>query len=70
MYWQNIIKKKFFCVYIKTRETYCGSCKKNTENENPSVIKTKQKRLMLLSNCTVSGKKKSTFIKNPEVSND
>ena len=25
---------------------------------------------MLLSNCTVSGKKKSTFIKNQEVSND
>ena len=29
-------------------ETYCVSCKKFAENENSSVIKTKQKRLMLL----------------------
>ena len=35
-------------------ETYCVNGKK----------KTKQNRLMVLSNCTVRGKKKSTFIKN------
>ena len=29
--------------------------------------KTKQNRLMLLSNCTICGKKKSTFIKNKEL---
>ena len=51
-------------------ETYCVSCKKYTANENPSVKKTKQNRLMLLPNCTVCGKKKSTFIKNEEISND
>ena len=44
-------------------ESYCVSCKKYTENENTNVRKTKQNRLMLLSNCTVCGKKKSTLYK-------
>ena len=42
-------------------ETYCV---KYTGNENSNLRKTKQKRLMLLSNCAVYGKKTSTFIKN------
>ena len=37
---------------------------------NSSVRKTKQNRLMLLSICAVCGKKKSTFVKNKELSND
>ena len=45
-------------------ETYCVSYKKYTANENSSVKKTKQNRLMLLSNCAVSTKKRSTFIEN------
>ena len=51
-------------------ETYCVSCKKNTENENSIVRKIKQKRFMLLSNCvSYCSKKKSTFIKNKELNN-
>ena len=50
-------------------ETYCVSCKKFTENESSSARKTKQDRLMLLSNCAVCGKIKSTFIKNKELHN-
>ena len=50
-------------------ETYFVSCKKYTDNENSNVRKTKQNRLMLLSNCAVCGKKKSTFIKNKELHN-
>ena len=50
-------------------ETYCVSCKKNTENENSSVRLTKQNRLMLLPNSAISGKEKSTFIKNKELHN-
>ena len=42
-------------------ETYCVSCKKNTANENSSVRKTKQNRLMLLSNWADCGKKKNNF---------
>ena len=50
-------------------ETYCVSCRRYTENKNSNVRKTKQNRLMLLSNCTVCGKKKSSFIKNTELHN-
>ena len=51
--------------------TYCVICKKNTEDENSRVRKTKQNRLILLSNsnCAVCGKKKKTFIKNKELHN-
>ena len=38
-----------------------------TASENSSVRKTKQIKIMLLSNCAVCGKKKSTFIKNKEI---
>ena len=50
-------------------ETYWVSCKKRNGNENSSVIKTKQKKLMLLSNFCVCGQKKSTFITDQELSN-
>ena len=50
-------------------ETYCISCKKYTATENSNVRKTKQNRLMLLSNRAICGKKKSTFIKNIELHN-
>ena len=50
-------------------ETFCASCKKYTENEKSNVRKTKQNRLMLLSNCTVCSKKKLTFIKDKELHN-
>ena len=49
-------------------ETYCVSCKKNTANKNSSVRRTKQNRLMLVSNCAICGEKKSRFIKNQEAS--
>ena len=51
-------------------ETYGISCKKYIANENSSVMKTKKNRLMILSNCAACRKKKLTFIKNKELSND
>ena len=39
-------------------ENYHVSCKKYTANKNSSVRKTKQNRLMLLSNCAICGKEK------------
>ena len=36
-------------------------------NENPNVRKTKQNRLMILSNSAVCGKKKLIFNKNKEI---
>ena len=56
--------------YIKAMETYCIRPTINTKNKNSSIRKTKQNRLMLSSNYAVCGKKKSTFIKNQELSND
>ena len=43
-------------------ETYSVICKKYTANENLSVWKIKQNRLMLLSNCAVYGKKKLAWL--------
>ena len=38
-------------------KTYCVSCKKYTANDYWNVRKTKQNRLLFLSNCAVCGKK-------------
>ena len=43
--------------------TYCLVCKKNTENKDTKMLKTKNGRLMLSSNCAVFGNKKSRFMK-------
>ena len=42
--------------------SYCWSCKKNTENTNQNMVKTKNNRLMILSKCAISNDKKSRFI--------
>ena len=45
-------------------ETYHVRCKKETANENSSVRKTKQNRLMIVSYCSVRDKKKPMSLKN------
>ena len=42
--------------------TYCLSCKKDTRNIDPKVIKTKNNRKMMLSKFSICNNKKSTFI--------
>ena len=42
--------------------------KKNTDNINSSVLKTKYEKTMKLSNWTICGSKKSKFIKKKEPS--
>ena len=42
--------------------TYCLSCKKDTKNIDPKVIKTKNNRKMMLSRCSICNNKKSKFI--------
>ena len=54
--------------YYKTRETNCSRCKKNTTNKISNTKRTKQNRLVLISNCAIGSKKKSKFIKNQEAS--
>ena len=46
--------------------TYCVKCRKDTENINPKMFRTKNNRLIMLSKCPVCGIKKSIFIKNQE----
>ena len=43
--------------------TYCVKCRKDTENINPTMFRTKNNRLIMLSKCPVCGIKKSRFIK-------
>ena len=38
--------------------TYCLSCKKDTKNIDPKVIKTKNNRKMMLSRCSICNNKK------------
>ena len=41
---------------------YCLSCKRDTRNIDPKVIKTKNNRKMMLSRCSICNNKKSTFV--------
>ena len=45
--------------------TYCLSCKKDTRNIDPKVMKTKNNRKMMLSRCSICSNKKSTFTAEP-----
>ena len=46
--------------------TYCLVCKKDTENKDANLIKTRNGRLALSSKCVVCGSKKSKFMKKQE----
>ena len=48
--------------------SYCLKCRKSTERKNPKVVKTKNRRIKVSSNCAVCGSKKSQFIKQQEAS--
>ena len=60
----NEMKEEIKNHYLKTIETYRVSYKKNIGNKNLNIKKTKQSRLMLLSNCAVCGKENLVLIKN------
>ena len=47
-------------------KTYCLVCRKNTDNVNSKMIKTKNDRLQLKSQCSNCGNKKSRFVKKQE----
>ena len=49
---------------------YCLKCRKNTENVDPKLLKTKNKnsRTMLLSECAVCGRRESRFMKEQQAS--
>ena len=47
-------------------KTYCVKCRKNTENLNSKIFKTKNNRLIMQSKCTDCGIKKFRFLKEQE----
>ena len=47
-------------------KTYCVKCKKDTENIDPRMVRTKNNRLVTQSKCSVCGIKKSRFVKGQE----
>ena len=47
-------------------KTYCVKCKKDTENIDPKVVRTKNNRLIMQSKSYVCGIKKSKFVYEQE----
>ena len=47
-------------------KTYCLVCRKDTDNVNSKVIKTKNGRLQLKSECSICENKKSRFVKEQD----
>ena len=47
-------------------KTYCVKCRKDTENVDPKMFKTKNNRLIMQSKCPVRGINKSRFVKEQE----
>ena len=43
--------------------TYCVKCKKDTENIDQKMFRTKNNRLIMQTKCSVCGIKKSRFVK-------
>ena len=44
-------------------KTYCVKCKKDTENIDPKIVRTKNNRLSMQVKCPVCRIKKSRFVK-------
>ena len=48
---------------IRKKKTYCLVCKNYTKSINPQIVRNRENRLMVQSNCATCGSKKSRFIK-------
>ena len=48
------------------KEIYCLVCRDNTKNTNPKIVRNRQNRLMIQSNCANCGNKKFRFIKEQQ----
>ena len=47
-------------------KTYCVKCRKDTENIDPKMVRTKNNRLIMQSKCSACGIKTSIFVKEQE----
>ena len=48
------------------KTTYCAKCKKDTDNIDPKMFRTKNNRLLMQSKCSVCKNKKSRFVKEQD----
>ena len=48
------------------KETYCLACRKYAKDNNPKIVRNRQNRLMIQSNCATCDSKKSRFIKEQQ----
>ena len=48
------------------KETYCLACRKYTKNNNLKIVRNRQNRLMIQSNCATCDSKKFRFIKEQQ----
>ena len=48
------------------KKTYCLACRKYTKSINPKIVRNRQNRSMIQSNCAICGSKKSRFIKEQQ----
>ena len=44
-------------------KTYCVKCRKDPESIDPKIVRTKHNRSIIQSKCSISGTKKSRFVK-------
>ena len=52
--------------YKNKTKTYCEKCRKDTENIDPKIVRTKHNRLVMQLRCSVCGVKKPRFVKEQE----
>ena len=50
----------------KKKQTYCLVFRDYTESINPQIVRNRQNRYIIQSNCATYGSKKSRFIKEPK----
>ena len=64
----NYKKKKLMIntKYKNKMKTYCVKCKKDTENIDPKIFKTKNNKLITQSQCTDCRNKMSRFVKKQD----
>ena len=46
------------------KETYCLACRKYTKNINSKIVRNRQNRLMIQSNCATCGSKNLDLLKS------
>ena len=69
----KVLREKSHCIICQINKSRflkqkinCVKCRKDTENIDPKIVKTKNNILVMQSKCSVCGIKKSRFIKEQE----